>query len=130
MIVGLIAVLTVLSSPAASRDDRMAQARSLHDAGDYAGAIAIYQDLQTQGHDDPVLSYELMYSTYLKGDHAEARRMGEVALKKKEPPLAEVYVILGSAYDSLGDHDKAEKTFRRGLDRHPEVALLHFNLGV
>jgi tetratricopeptide (TPR) repeat protein len=131
MLVGIVALVAVLSSPPSEgAPDRMQSARRLHDAGDYAGAISIYQELLKETPDDPAVAYELMFSTYLKGDHAEARRLGEQALKKKEKPLAGVYIILGSAYDAIGEHDKAEKTFRRGLERHPDVPLLHFNLGV
>jgi tetratricopeptide (TPR) repeat protein len=113
-----------------STESALERGKRLHDAGDFDGAVQLYRALLRKYPLDPVVRYELMCSTHARGDAATARQMGEELLKNVKNPSAAVYVLLGSIYDQQGDLQLGEKTFKQGLKKHPDVAILHFNLGV
>jgi tetratricopeptide (TPR) repeat protein len=131
----LLAARPALPMSAPASDDRPAdprfpQALKLHDQGDYDGAIAVYQQILADRPNDTMVAYEWMFSTYMKRDFKAATTIGEATLKRTQDVPPDLYVILGSAYDDSGDVARGEQVFRDGLDRFPEFALLHYNLGV
>jgi tetratricopeptide (TPR) repeat protein len=75
--------------------------------------------------------YELAFSWMSLGEDLEGlARFIESELGSGVEQMVGLHVVLGSAYDGLGDYAKAESAFRRGLEAAPNDALLRYNLGV
>ena len=103
---------------------------SLHDEGDYDGAIAAYQDVLEANPDDVNALYELAFSYFKKQDYkncVQTAKRGTEYLSQMQTPF---YVTWGSCLDESGKPKKAVKAYRSALRRAPTDHLLHFNLAV
>lgn len=114
----------------AEQNDLVHSGTKLHDAGDYAAAIETYRSVLVANPDAVDAIYEISMS-FLAAGHpdsavAYARRGMEYASE-----LYPLFCInLGNALDTLGDSKGAVAVYKKGLARAPNVAMLHFNLGV
>src|SRR5262245_14955394 len=132
-----ISIVVLAAPPATTRAaatdgvaDRMEQALALHEMGDYDGAIAAYREVLALDPGHPDAQYELVYSTFLKGDYTTTAKLAEKALASDKDARSGLYVFLGCSRGLLGDWKKGEAVFRKGLERWPEDPVLHFHLGV
>lgn len=76
-----------------------------------------------------VYDYEIGYSYYLQEDYKPAIK----ALKKtaKRPDAGkEVFQLIGNAYDYLENKKKANKAYQEGIERFPNSAVFHVELGI
>jgi tetratricopeptide (TPR) repeat protein len=118
--------------PATAEDfeQRMSAAIGLHDAGQFDGAISAYRGLLKDYPSHPRVLYEIAFSSMHGGKLDDAIEYSEQALRLHSDYQAQVYVVLGTAYDMKKDLKKGEKAFRRGVKEVPGECLLHFNLAV
>jgi len=121
------------ATPSADGSDyeaRFDAAIALHDRGQYGAAISAFRDLLATRPDDPTLLCELANSLFASGRSDEAVQRAESGLAQPGANDAFCSNILGSALDARGDLKKGEKVFRKAIRKSPDVAILHFNLGV
>lgn len=105
---------------------------SLHDRGDYANAIAKYdQALQADPDNLGALS-EKAYSLLAFGKPDETVKICKHALDKHKghTGLSTVYVTYGNALDMLKQPKKSLAIYNRGIEAFPDFYLLHFNKGI
>jgi tetratricopeptide (TPR) repeat protein len=133
-ILALFATLAVVHSPSAAEDDvadRVQEGLRLHDAEDYEGAIVVYRSILDDHPYHPTATYEMALSMITwKKDLAEVTTMIEKALASDVEQNPGLPSLLGWAYDELGEYEKGESAFRRGLAARPEDPQTHFNLAV
>lgn len=128
-----LAVLIAIVAPAVGYDKtrRIEKGVRLHNHGDYEGAMVLYQlVLQDHPHDQRAV-YELALSWLERGkDLEELTWIIEAELASGIEQYRELPMLLGAAYDSLGQLEKGETALRRALEGMPENPAAHYNLGV
>lgn len=120
------------SAAAADKDyeQQVQEGTRLHDAGDFKGAIAVYRKILKKHPDDARVLYEMSYSSLAAGDQKDAIEYAQKSQAASPAYAAECALMIGAAYDGMGQLKKGEEAFRSGLQAFPDNALLHFNLGV
>jgi tetratricopeptide (TPR) repeat protein len=103
---------------------------TLHDAGDYDGAIAKYKQVLAESPDEVVSLHELSFSYFEKKDYANALATARQAAEFKSALLPRIYVMIGNALDEMGKRVEAIDTYEAAIKRFPDTALLHFNLAL
>ncbi len=104
---------------------------ALHDEGQYQQAIKQYEKALDINPKSTLAHYEIAYAYTALGDSKAALKHIKLAFKGDEPdrhPM--LYVIKGSILDDMGKRKQAIKTFKEGIAKHPDMAMLHFNLGI
>jgi tetratricopeptide (TPR) repeat protein len=100
----------------------------LHDEGKYEEAIALYQSVLTESPDCVQALGELATSYIAKKEFAKGIEAATRALAYTTPSAykASMYMLVGSAYDDMGDATKAIDTYKTGIAIAPS-GLLHYN---
>ena len=128
----IVAVLALGASVYADdKEGRIQEGIRLHDAGDYEGAIVVYETILKEHPHDPTTVYELALSWMKRGKDLEAltaRIEAELASEAEQHPG--LPLVLGTTYDSLGQLEKGEAAMRRAVKSMPEDPSAHYNLGV
>jgi len=80
----------------------------------------------------PVTLYAQMRLAHLRGEFAKAAAVGERLTSTAADPdnAARDFNLLGIAYDSLGDHDRARRAFDASLRIAPRAPAVLMNLGL
>src|SRR6266850_2448970 len=80
----------------------------------------------------PVTLYAQMRLAHLRGEFAKAAAVGERLTSSGADPenAARDFNLLGIAYDSLGDHDRARRAFEASLSIAPRAPAVLMNLGL
>ncbi|MGH9365957.1 MAG: tetratricopeptide repeat protein [Thermoanaerobaculia bacterium] len=125
---GLERTAPAASKSAADVKALLAEGIALHDKADFDGAIGKYRQALDLDPENPAVLYEKGFSQYSKHDleAAQATTMRAIAAKGA---LRDAWVLLGNIYDDLGDSARAIETYAQGIEKHPDLFLLHFNLG-
>ena len=124
------AAMPLAGGQTATPEELFGRALTLHDAGDYAGAIAIYRELLKTMPDNDQVKYELTFSTLAAGDMAEAVRLAAEGANRSGPHQARYLELLGNAYDAQHKTRDAIAAYKRGIELDPKYPGIHFNLGV
>lgn len=106
------------------------QGVDLHDLGKYNEAIAKYKaalDIDSKSND---ANYEISYTYMSIGDYDNAIKYSSKVIKQNTTSQPEAYVVLGSSYDLIGKPQKAIKTYEEGIEKYPNIPLLHYNLAL
>lgn len=102
----------------------------LHDAGDFNGAIAKYQQVLDESPTNVVALYEISMS-YIEAGNLEKSLLfanrGAVLESNMRPDF---YMLIGSIDDDLGHSTEAIIAYKHGIESAPDNQMLHFNLGV
>ena len=101
----------------------------LHDAGDYDGAIVLYESILKDHPHDPMTVYELAFSWMQRGKDLEEEltRIIEAELANGIEQHPELPMVLGAAYDNLGQYVKGEAALRRAVEGMPDNKTAHYN---
>lgn len=102
----------------------------LHDGGDYAGAVSLYEQVLKENPDNVVALYELASSSYAAKDYKKSLEVAHKAAQYKSELLDQTYVLLGNCYDDSGVPQKAIEVYKAGINLEPASALLQFNLAI
>ena len=130
-VLAALAVLLAAPAPADDVADRIREGVRLHDAKDYDGAILAYERVLSEHPHHPQAVFEKAFSMVARGkDQPATIAFIESELASEVAQTPRLYTILGWAYDDLGQLDKGEAAFRRGLDAAPKTPDLHYNLAV
>jgi tetratricopeptide (TPR) repeat protein len=103
---------------------------SLHDDGDYAGAIGRYEQVLKENPNNVDALYEMAYSSYAKKDYKNAITVGHKAAQYKSSLLDRTYVLLANCYEESGDKQKAVEVYKAGIKLSPSSGLLQYNLAI
>lgn len=113
-------------------DDLMKQGIKLHDSGQYQAAIDKYNEALKLQPKSKLALYETALSYSCMPDHNKCIVYGLKALGIKDGDTgldAQIYNLLGSTYDDIGQSEKALKIYDEGLAKM-ENHLLYFNKGL
>ncbi|AKD01851.1 tetratricopeptide repeat protein [Pontibacter korlensis] len=116
-----------------SMDDMIKQGIELYDQGDYAGAVAKYEEALKLDKKNPVLNYELAMAYAAMNDLPNAIKYSEVVIKGKgvRPDLrAQAHGTKANSLDLQGKPDQAVKEYKKAIALAPDFYLLYFNLGL
>lgn len=104
----------------------------LHDKGDYAGAIAKYDESLLADADNLLALSEKAYSLLALNKPDESIVWCKKALEKHKgnPGLKVVYVTYGNALDENKEAKKALNIYSQGIKLFPDFYLLHFNKAI
>jgi tetratricopeptide (TPR) repeat protein len=103
---------------------------ALHEKGDFDGAIARYRAVLAENPHDTLAMYELSFALFAKGDYKGCAEVARAGAQYKSKYLPDLLTQLGSAVDKLGQPEQAVKIYKAALKKHPEHAMLHFNLAI
>lgn len=104
---------------------------SLHDKGDYDGALRIYDEVLAKDPNRLLAWYEKSLTLFVAQRYQECADLCKDALKKfrEGDELDHIYVNYGSALDALGKPDEAIKVYSQGIRKYNHY-LLFFNRGI
>ncbi|MFD2873209.1 tetratricopeptide repeat protein [Mucilaginibacter ximonensis] len=109
-------------------DSLMKAGIALTDAGKFAEAVAIYDEVLKASPDSKPVLYEKAITLNIMGKHDDAIIILEKLLTSISTP--NVYAALGDAYDMKGDFDKATSYYTKGISLWPKDRNLWLNLSV
>jgi tetratricopeptide (TPR) repeat protein len=103
---------------------------TLHDKGDYDGAIRKYEEVLAENPANTLALYEMAYSYSAKKDYKKSNEVAYRGAQYKSEELPGFYLLIGNNLDILGETQKAIDVYKKGIKLNPEVALFHFNLAI
>jgi Tfp pilus assembly protein PilF len=103
---------------------------TLHDRGDFDGAIAKYEEVLKENPDNDWALYELAYSYQAKKDHRKSLEIAYKGAQYKSDKLGGFYVLIGNSLDDLGEGKKAVEVYNKGIKIQPDNHLLYYNLAL
>ena len=103
---------------------------TLHDRGDYEGAIAKYEEVLRENSNCDLALYELAYSYLMKKDYRKSLEVAYKGAQYKSDNLTGFYVLIGNNLDELGESKKAVEVYRRGIKLESDEQLLYYNLAI
>ncbi|TKG89887.1 tetratricopeptide repeat protein [Puteibacter caeruleilacunae] len=102
----------------------------LHDEGKYAEAIQAYNLVHENDSNYYRMLAEIALSYLDMGKNDSAIHYTQVGLSTPNAHHLNLYVTQGTAYDHLGEQDKAIEVYKKALKKYPSASLLYFNLGI
>jgi tetratricopeptide (TPR) repeat protein len=138
----MIASATLLGAEKLPKPDRIpavstqaqkaliAQGIALHDAGNFDGAIAKYEQVLADAPDVVEAMYELAFSHAGKQDCAKAMALARQGAQYQSALLPQFHMLLGNCLDDLGKRDEAVDVYKTAIKTTPGFQLLHYNLGL
>ena len=99
-------------------EERFAAATQLHDSGDYAGAVALYEGIIADYPERPDPYLRLGHTLRYWGRHQEAETAFLAAIQRG-PENAWAWTDLGKLYRNMGRHADAERAFFKSLELDP-----------
>jgi tetratricopeptide (TPR) repeat protein len=103
---------------------------SFHDERHYSEAISRFEKALDLDKNSTRAQYELANTLVAVGRFDDAIKQVDRVIKADKEYVDQAYVLKGTAYDMQNEPEKAIKTYRKGLEKHPEEHMLWFNLSV
>jgi len=120
----------VAAEPSAAERALIAEGVQLHDSGRFDDAIAKYKQILDQSPNVAGVMYELSLTYYSKGDVANALQTARTGTHYRSQFLPQLYMTIGNILDDQGKSKEAIALYKDAIDLQPDIALLHFNLGL
>jgi len=102
----------------------------LHDAGKFEEAIAKYEEVLKLSPANMTALYELAYSFAANKEYEKSLAAAMRGTEYQSPELPLFYDLLGGAYDSLNEPQKAIGIYKKGIQIVPDASMLYYNMGV
>lgn len=102
----------------------------LHDAGDFKGAIAKYEEALRLDAQSPSALFEIANTYVALEEYKKALKYVEKGLDLKSSIQGDFYMLKGTALDMMEKPKDAIKAYQEGIKAQPDMQLLYFNLGV
>src|SRR5262245_15782957 len=102
----------------------------LHDAGKFDEAIAKYEEVLKLSPANMTALYELAFSFASNKEYAKSLAAATRGAEYQSELLPMFYDLIGSAYDSMGEAQKAIDSYKKGLQIVPDAPMLYYNMGV
>jgi tetratricopeptide (TPR) repeat protein len=103
---------------------------TLHDRGDYEGAIAKYEEVLRENPTNDLALYELAFAYQIKKEYRKSLEVAYKGAQYKSDNLTGFYLLIGNNLDFLGESKKAVEVFRKAIKLAPDDQLLYYNLGI
>jgi tetratricopeptide (TPR) repeat protein len=103
---------------------------ALHDAGNFDGAIAKYQQVLSEEPAAVLAIYELAFSHTGKRDCVKAMAVARQGATYRSELLPQFHMLVANCLDDLGRRNEAIEVFKAAIKDTPDFALLHYNLGL
>jgi tetratricopeptide (TPR) repeat protein len=103
---------------------------ALHDNKNYDAAIKKYEEVLKENPDNLEAIYEMGFSYSEKQDYKQSLEIAYRGARYKSPLVTGFYVLAGNSLDHLGQPEKAIEVYKAGIKLQPNVAMLHYNLGI
>ena len=103
---------------------------ALHDAGNFDGAIAKYEQVLAAEPAAVDAMYELAFSHTGKKDCVKAMAVARKGAAYRSALLPQFHMLLGNCLDDMGRRDEAIDVFKTAIKSTPDFALLHYNLAL
>ena len=126
----VLAVVVSQSLWAADVGTLIHQGVSLHDDGDFQGAIKAFEKALEMEPENAVARHELSNTYFAKGDYKACVETAEAGIELDSDLAPKFYAIAASCYSEAGNEEKALELFRAGLAKSPDDTMLQFNIGV
>jgi tetratricopeptide (TPR) repeat protein len=121
------------STPVPSTDRQTSIIRegvSLHDRGDFDGAIRKYEEVLAENPSNTLALYEMSYAYSAKKDYKKSLEVAYGGAQYKSEELRGFYLLIGNDLDILGNTSEAIEVYKKGIKLFPNESLMHFNLAV
>lgn len=107
-------------------NSKIEEAISLRESGEYAASIERWRRLIQQEPDNGFLHYQCAWSHDAMGNESEAvpYYVNSIQLGLDDKNLQGAYLGLGSTYRTLGEYEKSQLVFEKGIGRFPENKAL------
>ena len=102
----------------------------LHDAGKFDEAIAKYEEVLKLSPANMTALYELAYSFAANKEYEKSLAAATRGTEYQSDLLPMFYDLIGGAYDSMGEAQKAIDAYKRGIRIVPDAAVLYYNMAV
>src|SRR5688572_30561290 len=103
---------------------------SLHDKGDFKGALAQYEKALEIDKKSPLAHYEMASTYFAMKSYDNAIEHADKVLDLKSGNEEEAYVLKGTALDVMGKPEEAIKTYRKGIKQFPQSYLMQYNIAL
>lgn len=113
---------------AQNSDSVLQKAVKLIDNEQYYDAERCLKTAIDQGMDSLYLHYELAWCYYSMQDYEKSISTLESLLNRQDV-VADVYQLLGNAFDEIGQSGKAVSIYEQGLDKFENAGCLYLELG-
>ena len=120
--------IPVVSSPAQTA--LIKEGIALHDAGNFDGAIAKYEQVLAEQPAAVDAMYELAYSHTGKKDCVKAITIARQGAAYQSGLLPQFHMLIGNCLDDMGKRDEAIDVYKVAIKTTPGFPLLHYNLGL
>src|SRR5262245_42161200 len=98
----------------------------LHDAGKYDEAIGKYEEVLKLSPANMTALYELAYSFAANKEYEKSLAAATRGTEYQSDELPMFYDLIGGAYDSLGEPQKAIDAYKKGIQIVPDASTLYF----
>src|SRR5262245_49437656 len=102
----------------------------LHDAGKFDEAFAKYEEVLKLSPENMTALYEMAFSFAANKDYEKSLAAATRGTEYQSELLPMFYDLIGGAYDSLGEPQKAIDAYKKGIQIIPDAAVLYYNMGV
>jgi Flp pilus assembly protein TadD len=103
---------------------------TLHDNGDYKGAIEQFKKALEIDSNSSLANYEISNTYFTSEDYDHAIEHSKKVIEANTVAVDRAYIIYGSALDMKGDSKEAIKVYKDAIKEFPNVHLLHYNLAL
>lgn len=110
-------------------DDKLTEAVKLMDSGKVDESIELLKTLRASDPENIDYAYEMAFAYYLKEDYQQAVDIFEASKNYKNNFYA-FYSLWGSAYDMMGQPDKAIEIYDLGIKDFPNSGNLYREKGI
>ena len=128
----LIQVFSIYAQDIDSVKILIDQGISLHDKGDYTGAIQKYENALELDEDNIIALAEKAFSLLSLKDYKASIKTCQLAIKKdpQSKSLKFVYTTYANTLDALIKPTEAIEIYNQGIELFPDYYQLHFNKGI
>jgi tetratricopeptide (TPR) repeat protein len=102
----------------------------LHDAGKFDEAIARYEEVLKLSPANMTALYELAFSFAASKDYEKSLAAATRGAEYQSELLPMFYDLIGGAYDSMGEAQKAIDAYKKGIQVVPDASMLYYNMAV
>lgn len=103
---------------------------SLHDKGNFKGAVTLYNKVLAKDPNSTIALAELANTYLALKDYGNAIRYSDKVIDQKKENLLLAYMVKGTALDELNKSDEAITVYQEGLSKGGNHFLLQYNLGL
>jgi tetratricopeptide (TPR) repeat protein len=103
---------------------------TLHDSGDYKGAIEQYEKALTFDLKSPLANYEIAMTYLALKEYDKAIEHCGIVIAGNSDYALQAHILEGSALDLLGKPKEAIAAYKKAIQQFPEHHLLYYNLAL